>query len=120
MQIVGELQVVIEVVGVELDRLGERGDRLFQIAEAREDFSQACQVLGVLVGAVGDLGPGGLGVIGPFEVVEVFTDIFVILRIGRSQFGSLSVEGQCIVGQFGLAQQVGDLSGADRVVGLSR
>ena len=84
---------------------------LFQIAEAGEDLGQACQVLGVLVGAVGDLGPGGLGFVGPFEVMEVFTDVFVILGIGRCQLGGLSVEGQGIVGQFGLAQQVGDLGG---------
>ena len=56
-QIVGQLEVVIEIVGIKLDGLGERRDRLFQIAKAGQDLGQSCQVFGVLVGAVGDLVP---------------------------------------------------------------
>ena len=97
-QIVGELEVVVEVVSFKLDRLGKRSDRLFQIAKAREDLGQACQVFGVLVGAVGDLCPGGLGFFGPLEVMQVFTDIFVVLRIGGRERGGFPVEGEGIVG----------------------
>ena len=50
--------------------------------------------------------------------MEVFADIFVILGVGWGQLGGLLVEGQGVVGQLGLPQQVGDLRGGDRVVGL--
>jgi hypothetical protein len=82
MQIVGQPEVVIEVVGVERNGLGERRDRLFYVAKASQNLGQPRQVFGVLVGAVGDLCPGGLGLIGPLEVMQVFTDIFVVLRVG--------------------------------------
>ena len=92
-QIVGQLEPVVEIVGVELDGLGERRDRLFQIAEAGEDLGQPRQVFGVLVRAVGDFGPGGLRFVGTLEIVEVFADIFMILGIGRCQLGGLSCRG---------------------------
>ena len=66
------------------------GDGFLHVAEAGEDLGEPGQVLGVLVGAVGDLGPGGLGFVGPLEVMEVFADIFVILGVGGGQLGGLA------------------------------
>ena len=80
------------------------GNGLLQVSEAGQDLGEPGQVFGVLVGAVGDLGPGGLGLVGSFEVMEVFADIFVILGVGGGELGGLAVEGEGIVGQLGLAQ----------------
>ena len=118
MRVIGQLEPEAEVVFLERDGLGQRRDGLLDIAEAGQHLGQPGQVLGVLVGPVGDLGPGGPGFVGSLEVMEVLAEILVILGVVGSQLDGFFVEGQGVVDHLGLAQQVGDLGGGHRVVGL--
>ena len=83
----------VEVVLLERDGLGQRRDRLLDIAEAGQHLGQPGQVLGVPVGPVGDLGPGGLGLVGPLELVQVFAEIFAILGVVGRQLDGLACRG---------------------------
>ena len=64
-----------------------------------ERTSRRARVFGVPVGRLGDLGPGGLGFVGPFEVVQVFADVFVILRVVAASCCGLAIEVECLVGR---------------------
>jgi len=80
-QIPSQREPEAEVILLLADCLGQRLDGFLDVAEAGEYFGLPGQVLGVIVGPVGDFGPGGLGLVGSLEVVEVLAEVFVILGL---------------------------------------